>query len=111
MLQTIRDHYLRPVIVHSGFRCSLLNTAIGGSKRSQHMLGQAADFHVSGITVSDAFGWIWKSSGLAWGQLIAEGAVRGRPTWIHMSLGAPWLPAARCGQVLTWDDGGYRRLR
>ena len=44
-LEKVRTHYGRPVIVHSGYRCFELNKAVGGSANSQHMLGQAADFH------------------------------------------------------------------
>ena len=111
MLEVIREHYGSPVIVHSGYRSPRLNAAIGGSKRSQHMLGEAADFHVVGADLRDVWEWIWKESGIDFGQIILEGAVAGHPTWIHLSLGAPWRPAARCGEVYSWDaEGGYRRV-
>ncbi len=39
--------YLRaqcgPLKVHSGYRCTAHNKAVGGSPRSQHMLGRALD--------------------------------------------------------------------
>lgn len=50
LLQKIRDIYNKPIIVTSGYRCEKLNKAVGGSKTSQHRLGQAADIR----SVSDA---------------------------------------------------------
>ncbi len=35
--------------------CTGLNAAIGGSPTSQHMLGQAADFHVAGLDLTTAW--------------------------------------------------------
>jgi hypothetical protein len=43
VLEPLREAYGKPIRVTSGFRCKKLNDAIGGSKSSQHMLGQAAD--------------------------------------------------------------------
>ena len=103
MLEAVRAHFGAPVIVHSGYRCPELNAAIGGSPTSQHQKGEAADFHVSGVANMDTWRWIWKESGLHFGQLIAEGHAAGKPTWIHLSLGAPWRSPTRCGEVMTWD--------
>lgn len=33
-----------PLIISSGYRSPAVNAAVGGSKTSQHMLGEAADF-------------------------------------------------------------------
>ncbi len=110
-LQHVRDHYGKAVIVHSGFRCVALNKAIGGSRYSQHRKGEAADFHVRGEDLTEVWTWIWKLSGIPFGQLILEGVQAGQPTWIHLSLGAPWRRRDRCGQVLTWDAAnGYHRV-
>lgn len=43
LLQKIRDIYNKPIIITSGYRSTKLNKAVGGSKTSQHRLGQAAD--------------------------------------------------------------------
>ena len=45
LLEPVRAHYGKPVIIHSGYRCYELNKAVGGNANSQHMLGQAVDFH------------------------------------------------------------------
>lgn len=109
MLQAVRDHFGQPLVVHSGFRGPALNAAIGGSKTSQHMRGEAADFHVSGVGLFAVFAWVRDESGLPYGQLILEGSIPDRPTWLHLSLGEPWRPVERCRQAMTWDRvNGYR---
>jgi len=105
MLQHIRDHFGQPVFVHSGIRCPELNAHIGGSPTSQHMKGEAVDFHVQGVELVDVFDWIRNENGLKWGQLILEGDP---PSWIHLSLVGS---LKRTQQVLTWKPGeGYRRI-
>ena len=96
----------RAIMVHSGYRCPRLNTAIGGSPSSQHMRGEAADWHVPGLELEAAFGAI-RQSGLKWGQLILEGNRPGKPSWVHLSLGSPWRPAERSQQVLVYDGTRY----
>ena len=70
-----------PIIVTSGYRSPRLNRAIGGSKNSQHMTGQAADF------IAPAFGnpsevvAALRDSGIEYDQLILE---FGR--WVHISF-------------------------
>lgn len=50
-LQTIRDHYGRPMQVTSGMRCRWYNSHIGGSiSNSLHLQGQATDFYIRGVT-------------------------------------------------------------
>lgn len=111
LLDPIREHFGRPLIVHSGYRCPALNAAIGGSPTSQHMAFEAADFHVNGADLDDVWRWIWKDSGLRWGQLILEGPASAPPTWIHLSLGPGYRNPARCQQVYTWDpERKYHRV-
>lgn len=52
LLQKIRDHFGRPVVITSGYRTAAHNAAVGGSKSSQHLLGRAADFYVEGVDVA-----------------------------------------------------------
>jgi len=86
ILELIRSHYGRPVIIHSGYRCPAVNAAIGGSKTSQHMKGEAVDFHVSGHTVYDVAVWI--SENLDYDQVILENFVPGFTSsgWVHCSF-------------------------
>ncbi len=49
MLQLIRDHFKKPVIINSGYRTVEYNKKIGGAKYSQHIYGKAADIHIEGV--------------------------------------------------------------
>ena len=46
VLQPARDLYGAPIRVNSGFRSYAVNKAVGGARKAQHMLGQAADITV-----------------------------------------------------------------
>ena len=46
LLQAIREHFGKPVTITSGYRTAAHNTAVGGTKSSQHLLGRAADIQV-----------------------------------------------------------------
>jgi hypothetical protein len=110
MLQVVRDHFKKPVTIHSAFRGPSVNTAVGGSKTSQHMKFEACDFHVEGFTLQQVFDWIRKESGLKYGQVILEGRQPGKPTWIHLSLGEPWRDAKNCRQQMTFDGSKYTNV-
>lgn len=107
LLQPIRDRF-GPVVISSGFRCPALNAAIGGSIRSQHMRGEAADLVVPGVDLDSVFDWIWRSD-LRFGQLIREGRSNGSQ-WIHLSLGYPYRDRSRSGQVLRMQDDQWQTL-
>ena len=49
LLQGLRTHFGRPVIVSSGFRTAAHNHAVGGVADSQHCYGRAADIRIPGI--------------------------------------------------------------
>ena len=50
-LQQIRDDAGRPVIINSGYRCPSHNSAVGGASQSRHMVGDAADFRIPGLSI------------------------------------------------------------
>ena len=78
VLEPVRAHFGKPVIVTSGYRSPRLNTAIGGSANSQHCKGEAADIIIPGVHVLDVAQWIQRN--LRYDQLIYE---FGR--WVHVS--------------------------
>lgn len=50
-LQTIRNHYGRPMVVTSGLRCQYDNSKSNGSiQNSLHLVGRACDFYMAGVT-------------------------------------------------------------
>lgn len=43
VLDPLREAYGHPIYVNSGYRSPTLNRAVGGTRNSQHLRGQAAD--------------------------------------------------------------------
>jgi len=84
ILQPVRDHF-GVVTISSGYRSSDLNAAIGGSNRSQHSKGQAADFEVPSVDNFVIAEWI--NDNLDFDQLILEFYDSSDPYsgWIHCS--------------------------
>ena len=103
LLEPVRAKF-GPVTIHSAFRGLTVNAAVSGSKNSQHLRGEAADFHCPGATLDQVMRWIVHESGLKYGQVILEGR-NGPPTWIHLSLGEPYRVGSACRQALVSTDG------
>ena len=90
ILQPARELLGRPMIVTSGYRSPEVNRAVGGSTHSQHMMGQAADFIVPGMTAREVCRLL-KDSAVPFHQLIFENYNSG---WTHISWsGAPMRQA------------------
>ncbi len=107
VLQPIRNHYGRPVRVSSGYRSKELNELIGGSLKSQHSFGMAADFEVPGIDNREIAKWI--NSNLSYDQLILEfyKSKSGKSSgWVHCS----YKPTGRRKQFLTAKKTGQRTI-
>jgi hypothetical protein len=82
VLQPLRDIYGKPINITSGYRSPRLNTAIGGSRNSQHCFGQAVDFQVPRTDYLRVFE-ILKT--LPHDQIIWEFGDSVAPLWIHLS--------------------------
>ena len=89
-LERVRAILLCPLHISSGYRCFELNKAIGGSGKSAHMDGYAADFTAPSFGNPEAIVRQLKRSGIKCDQCIMEG------TWVHISF----APAMR-NQFLT----------
>lgn len=83
VLEPVREHYGKPVIVTSGYRAPRVNVAVGGSAASQHCNGEAADFTVQGESNLGVCRWI--HANLNYDQLIRE---FGEDGWVHVSYSA-----------------------
>ena len=53
ILEAIRAHFGKSVIITSGYRTPEHNAKVGGATKSQHMLGLAADIKITGVNPSD----------------------------------------------------------
>lgn len=96
VLEPVRAHHGRPVIVTSGYRSPAVNKAIGGATTSQHVAGEAADFTVHGVSNIEVCRWMEKN--LNYDQLIYE---FGESGWIHASY--------RAGQLRNMELSAVRR--
>lgn len=52
-LQLLRDTINKPILINSAYRSQNYNKKVGGSPRSQHMLGKAVDIKVNGLTPTE----------------------------------------------------------
>ena len=103
VLQPIRSHFDKPLIISSGFRCAELCLEIGSSINSQHVADDeaaAADFEIPGVDNRALARWI--RNNLEVDQGILEFYRDGEPTsgWIHCSYSVntnrqQWLRAFR----------------
>lgn len=51
MLEKLRIKAGKPLIINSAYRTPTYNKRVGGAKNSQHMVGNAADIVIKGMTV------------------------------------------------------------
>ena len=85
VLQPVREHFGKPVMISSGYRSPALCEAIGSSTKSQHARGEAADFEIAGVDNKELATWISKNT--EFDQLILEFYDEGDPNsgWVHCS--------------------------
>jgi uncharacterized protein YcbK (DUF882 family) len=69
LLEAVRGHFNAPVTVTSGCRCVDYNKKIGGSIRSKHMEGVAADIVVTGVDARDVYQFLSDYTGDLWAGL------------------------------------------
>jgi zinc D-Ala-D-Ala carboxypeptidase len=108
MLEKIRSHLCSiagktiPILITSGYRCQMLNAAIGSGVTSDHVKARAADFKApefgSALAVAQALAPMVSTLGI--GQLIYE-----YKSWIHVSTR---LPDKIINRIITIDQRGTR---
>ena len=80
VLDPLRKWYGKPIHINSGYRCSALNEAVGGTKNSQHTTGMAADIDTHSTEENKKlFDYI--KDNLEYDQLIDEKNL----AWVHVS--------------------------
>jgi len=100
IMQPLRDK-IGGIIITSGYRSPDVNTRIGGSPTSQHMLGQACDFYPVNMTRKEAYLFLFNST-YPIRQCILYPTNEGN--FIHVSID-PQRPAKR--QFLIKDSGAF----
>lgn len=92
-LQDLCIHVLEPlrerfgvIRITSGFRSREVNTLIGGSRTSQHMLGEAADIHVGNHEVAKKYFYFIREH-LDFDQMLLE-MKEGKVHCLHVSYKA-----------------------
>lgn len=100
-LEEVRKILGKPIVVNSAYRGPEVNSAVGGSKNSQHLVGCAADIKVPGMT-PDAVCRAIIQSKLQYDQLIRE-----FDSWTHISIPNEEGSTPR-GQTLIIDRAGTR---
>jgi uncharacterized protein YcbK (DUF882 family) len=78
-LQALRDK-VGPVRITSGYRCPRHNTAVGGARASQHVLGLAADI-VSRTHAPAQLAEVAETI-----PAIAAGGIGLYPSWVHVDV-------------------------
>ena len=86
VLEPLRAYADCPILINSGYRCPRLNEAVGGSRRSQHMKGEACDIRITDAATGNRW-YSWMKENLPYDQLFKERAHKSSGTvWIHVSL-------------------------
>jgi len=85
VFEPLREWVGGPIKINSFFRGEPVNTAIGGSKRSQHMKGQAMDIDDTFGHKTNAEMYHYIKDNLDYDQLIWEFGDNENPNWVHVS--------------------------
>ena len=101
LLEQVRKVINKPIIINSAYRSKIVNDAVGSKDTSQHLLGCAADFRVSGMTLNAVCEAI-KNSDIQFDQLLLE-----YNSWIHISVPNKPTDTPR-NQMLIIDRFGTR---
>ena len=84
LLDPIREAWEDPITVNSGYRCPVLNKAVGGVPTSQHQKGEAADLTVGSPELNQQLFDLIAKGDFDFDQLIDESNYG----WVHISYSA-----------------------
>jgi len=106
-LETVRMLLGAPIVITSGYRSPKVNAAVGGSAKSQHILGEAADIICPGFgTPSEVVRAIVAHREIPYDQCILEYPGKdGKGGWCHISF-----RRNPRGQALVIDSTGTRPI-
>ena len=85
LFEPLREWVGGPIKINSFFRGEPVNTAIGGSRKSQHMKGQAIDIDDTFRHKTNAEMYYYIKDNLDFDQMIWEFGDDKNPNWLHIS--------------------------
>ena len=85
LFEPLREWVGGPIKINSFFRGEPVNTAIGGSTKSQHMKGQAIDIDDTFKHKTNAEMYYYIKDNLDFDQMIWEFGTDKNPNWLHIS--------------------------
>ena len=91
-LHIVRDMLQEPIKINSGWRCEEYNRKIKGAKKSQHLLGKAADIRIKDLTPDEVANAIDK---LQEGGFIKKGGLGRYNSFTHYDIR---------GRKTRWDN-------
>ena len=84
LLDPLREAWRSPIKVTSGFRCGVLNRAVGGQPTSAHLYGYAADVVPINGNMSEFKEFVTRwAQGKKFDQILLEKDSKGRE-WVHI---------------------------
>lgn len=109
LLDPLREAWKSPIRVTSGFRCGVLNKAVGGSTTSAHLYGLAADIVPVNGRIKDFKEFCrnyFADKKQRFDQVILE--TKGVKEWVHIGLATK--DGRKRGQIMEYDGKKYTYL-
>lgn len=109
LLDPLREAWKSPIRVTSGYRCGVLNRAVGGSTTSAHLYGLAADIvPVNGRIkeFKEFCATYFADKRQRFDQVILE--TKGGKEWVHIGLATK--DGRKRGQIMEYDGNKYTYL-
>jgi len=103
VFEPLREWVKGPIKINSFFRSPKLNTAIGGSSKSQHCKGQAIDIDDTFGKATNAEMYNWIKDNLNFDQMIWEFGDDDNPNWVHVSYVSEEENRNRCLKAYKED--------
>ena len=109
LLDPLREAWKSPIRVTSGYRCGVLNRAVGGSTTSAHLYGCAADIVPLNGKIAEFKAFCRKYFDVRrhlYDQVILED--NGKSEWVH--IGLKTKDGRKRGQLMEFKNNRYTYL-
>ena len=109
LLDPLREAWKSPIRVTSGYRCAVLNRAVGGSNTSAHLYGCAADIVPLNGKIAEFKAFCrdyFSARRHLYDQVILED--NGKSEWVH--IGLKTADGRKRGQLMEYKNNRYTYL-